>query len=100
VTTFPPGARARTWHRAAGAAWLGADCLVARRAPGIQVRPGPASRAGPAGTTLRGEFFANLIEPWGDVVTSEDELVSGPDSESGEGLFWQKPRPIGVMWRG
>ena len=49
---------------------------------------------------MRGEFFANLIEPWGDVVTSEDELVSGPDSESGEGLFWQKPRPIGVMWRG
>ena len=47
-----------------------------------------------------GEVCANLIEPWGDVVTSEDELVSGPDSESGEGLFWQKPRPIGVMWRG
>ena len=30
----------------------------------------------------------NLIEPWGDVVTSE-EVVAGPDSKSGEGMTFE-----------
>ena len=72
--------------------------------PGGPWHPGPARPGVPGWASgydvARANYVPNLIEPWGDVVTSEDELVSGPDSESGEGLFWQKPRPIGVMWRG
>lgn len=31
----------------------------------------------------------NLIEPWADVVTSEEEVVEGPDSRSGEGMTFE-----------
>ena len=31
---------------------------------------------------MPGELCTNLIEPWGDMVTSEDQVVAGPDSKS------------------